>query len=127
MDLLPTFCSLAGIDLLPDRIFDGGDLTPVLRGTGKSPRDTVFYYLGVEVWGVRHGNYKMHLKSVHPEYGPGKKVTVHNPPLLYDLANDIGEKKNIAAGNAEVIKELRALIAAHRKSVKPVPNQLERG
>jgi arylsulfatase A-like enzyme len=39
LDLLPTACALAGAELPSDRTFDGGDLSPVLFGTGESPRD----------------------------------------------------------------------------------------
>ena len=126
MDLLPTFCRLAGIEPPADRPLDGHDLSAALRGTGKSPRQTVFYYLGTEVWAIRHGNYKMHLKTVEPAYGPDKTVTTHDPPLLFDLAKDIGERDNIAGANSAVIEELKARVADHRGSLQPVPLQLER-
>jgi arylsulfatase A-like enzyme len=126
MDLLPTFCSLAGIKPPTDRTLDGHDLSAVVRGTGKSPRQTVFYYLGTEVWAVRHGDLKMHLKTVEPAYGRGRTVKAHDPPLLFNLAKDIAEKEDIAASHADEIAKLRKLIAAHRESIKPVPNQLER-
>ena len=125
MDLLPTFCRLAGIEPPADRPLDGHDLSAALRGTGKSPRQTVFYYLGTEVWAIRHGNYKMHLKTVEPAYGPDKTVTTHDPPLLFDLAKDIGERDNIAGANSAVIEELKARVADHRGSLQPVPLQLE--
>tara|TARA_B100000686_G_scaffold275486_1_gene294062 strand:- start:287 stop:742 length:456 start_codon:yes stop_codon:yes gene_type:complete len=125
MDLLPTFCALAGVDLPAGRVLDGYDLSHVLKGKGNSPRQTVFYYLGTEVWAVRHGNYKMHLKTVEPAYGEGKTVTSHDPPLLFDLSADIGERNNVAAEHAEVLEKLTALVVAHRASIKSVPSQLE--
>src|SRR5688572_951010 len=54
-DLLPTFASLAGAPLPADRVLDGGDLTPVLRGSGKSPRREYFYYRGATLQAVRSG------------------------------------------------------------------------
>jgi len=125
MDLLPTFCALAGVDLPAGRVLDGYDLSHVLKGKGNSPRQTVFYYLGTEVWAVRHGNYKMHLKTVEPAYGEGKTVTAHDPPLLFDLAADLGERNNVAAAHAEVLEQLAALVMQHRASIKSVPSQLE--
>ena len=125
MDLLPTFCALAGVAAPADRTLDGHDLSGVLKGTGKSPRQTVFYYLGTEVWAVRHGRYKMHVKTVEPAYGEGKTVTTHDPPLLFDLSVDIGERNNVAAEHAEVLAELTALVGVHRASIKSVPAQLE--
>jgi len=126
MDLLPTFLSLAGIAPPADRTLDGYDLAPVLRGKGPSPRKTVFYYLGTEVWAVRHGDYKMHLTTVEPAYGADKTVNTHDPPLLFNLAEDIGEQHNIAADHPEVIDKLQALIAEHKASIEPAVNQLER-
>lgn len=37
MDLLPTFCSLANVNLSNDRIFDGYDISPVMFETGPDP------------------------------------------------------------------------------------------
>lgn len=66
LDLMATFASVAGIKLpTKDRegkpiIFDSYDLSPVLFGTGKSPRNTWFYFTENELTpgAVRVGNYK---------------------------------------------------------------------
>lgn len=46
LDIFVTTLSLAGIPLPNDRAFDGGDLTPLLRGDAGAvaPRDWFFYY-----------------------------------------------------------------------------------
>jgi len=66
LDLMATFASVAGIKLpTKDRegkpiIFDSYDLSPVLFGTGKSPRNTWFYFTENELTpgAVRVGKYK---------------------------------------------------------------------
>ena len=66
LDLMATFASIAGIDLpANDRedkpiIFDSYDMSPVLFGTGKSERDSWFYFTENELTpgAVRVGNYK---------------------------------------------------------------------
>ena len=60
MDLLPTFSKLANVNLPNDRIYDGFDITPVMFGTGKDPRDIVYYYRDTDVFAIRKGNYKAH-------------------------------------------------------------------
>lgn len=124
LDLLPTFCSLAGVELPGDRIYDGYDLTPVLKGSGESPRDVVFYYRGTELYAIRKGAHKAHFIT-QGEYGePGKEI--HDPPLLFNLLVDPSEKVNIADEHPEVILEIRELVAAHRAGLIDVENQLEK-
>jgi len=65
MDLLPTFCRMANVELPDDRIYDGYDLFPVLSGTGESPRDVVYYYRGTHVFAIRNGQFKAHFISHH--------------------------------------------------------------
>ena len=62
MDLFPTFCKLADIDLPDDRIYDGYDISPVMFGTGPSPRDIVYFYRGTQVFAIRKGSYKAHIR-----------------------------------------------------------------
>lgn len=124
MDLLPTFSKLANVTLPDDRIYDGFDLTPVLFGTGKNPRDVVFYYRDTEVFAIRKGNYKAHFIT-QPEYGSNEK-TVQEPPLLYDLNIDPSEKYNIAEKHPEVIAEIRKILEEHQITLVPVENQLEK-
>jgi arylsulfatase A-like enzyme len=66
LDFMATFAALGGVTLpLDDRegkpiIFDSYDLSPVLFGTGKSPRNQWFYFTENELLpgAVRIGNYK---------------------------------------------------------------------
>lgn len=122
LDLLPTFVSQAGGKLPEDRVYDGVDLSPVLRGQTDSPRQTMLYYRGEEVWALRMGPYKAHFKS-RSGYGR-QQAQVHETPLLYHLERDPSEKRNIARRHPEVIERMRSYLAAHRKTIKPVPNQL---
>lgn len=124
LDLLPTFASLAGVDLPDDRTYDGHDLSPVLDGSGKSPRESMFYYHGQQLFAVRHGDYKVHWKT-KTSYAGQKSAEEHDPPLLYNLSHDPSEKHNIAADHPEIIAELEAIAKAHTESVEPVTNQLE--
>lgn len=138
MDLLPTFCALSGTELPDDRVYDGYDLSPLLRGTGKSGRETVFYYRGQQIYAVRKGDYKAHFitqleygnPTAHPVTQPPipleNSPTVLETPLLYNVAVDPGERLNIADDHPEIIAEIRAVMEAHKAGVVPVENQLEK-
>jgi arylsulfatase A-like enzyme len=124
LDLLPTLAGLAGAAAPADRMLDGYDLAPVLRGQGRSPRQDVFFYRGPRLHALRHGPYKAHFFT-RSEYGPDPEVA-HDPPLLYDLDQDPGERYDIASRHPEVIAAIRRIAADHAKTLRPVENQLEK-
>jgi arylsulfatase A len=124
LDLLPTFCTLARAQAPSDRALDGFDLSPVLLGKGRSPRQTLFYWRGSKLYAVRHGSFKAHFIT-QPEYGSGPAVT-HETPELYNLDRDPSEKWNIAAKNPGVIAEIGRIAREHKKSIPPVENQRDK-
>lgn len=124
MDLLPTFCAMAGTKLPSDRVYDGYDLTETIAGNAKSPRDVVIYYRGQKVFAIRKGAYKAHFIT-QSEYGTGGPETLEVPEL-YNLNEDPSEKYNIAEQHPEVIAEIQELLKEHLASVVPVENQLEK-
>ena len=102
MDLLPTFARLAGGELPTDRMIDGKDILQCLTEGAKSPHEVFFYYRINSLQAVRAGKWKLHLK--------GKE--------LYDLDADVGESTNVFKDNPEVVKELKAHVAAFQKKLK---------
>jgi arylsulfatase A-like enzyme len=126
MDLLPTFCSLAGAKAPADRTLDGYDLSGLLLGKlGKGPRNSVQYWREEKLYAIRVGPWKAHFIT-QGCYGIGEKKTVHATPQLYHLENDPSEKYNVAANHPDVVKTLVAAAEKHRKSIKPVADQLIR-
>ncbi len=138
MDLLPTFCKLSGTELPNDRTYDGYDISPLLFGTGKSPRDVVFYYRGEQVYAIRKGDFKAHFitqneygsQTAHPITDTSMEITddptIHETPLLYNVNIDPSEKFNIAEEHPEVIAEIRKVLEEHLAGLEPVENQLEK-
>ena len=88
MDLFRTFVNLAGGRVPADREMDGADLAPVLFQNAPGREPLMFYYFNEEIWAVRKGPWKVHLKTVTPsqtaKWGDWP-VTEHNPPLLFQL------------------------------------------
>ncbi len=60
MDLFATFSALAGVPLPDDRVIDGMDLSGVLFRGEESPRESIIYYRGRQVYAARRGEYKAH-------------------------------------------------------------------
>jgi arylsulfatase A-like enzyme len=112
LDLLATAASIAGTRVPSDRTLDSIDLSPALRGTGPSPRNELFYYWDSELRAVRKGRYKAHFVT-SGAYVDAELRTAHDPPLLFDLSVDPGERSNIAADHPEVVSDLVKMATSH--------------
>jgi arylsulfatase A-like enzyme len=121
MDLFNTSLKLAGVPLPTDRVLDGVDMSPILFGTGKGLRDTMLYYRGSELFAIRKGDFKAHFKTADGNATPGNplKFEPHDPPWLYNVATDPGEKFEIGADHPQVIAEIRELHANHQATLVP--------
>ena len=102
IDLMPTFATLCGFQLPDDRPIDGIDQTRLLLGRRETGRDH-FYF---DRAGVRQGKWK-YLKAKHNVYGYARDRKRKELEELYNLDADIGETKNLAAENPELIAELK--------------------
>lgn len=106
MDILPTICSQSGLPVPPT--CDGMDLTPLLRGTRPDIRhETLFWDTGHEI-AVRSGDWKYHrvTRTGHAEY---EMVDLEPGEHLINLAEDIGEQRNLAERYPEKMRELITL------------------
>ena len=121
LDIYTTFLALAKIDTQKNMIVDGYDLTETLLRKKESQRDEMFFYKGDELFAVRLGDFKLHLKTTDWF----KKPKEHNPPLLFNLNIDPSEKFNISSKNPEKVKEILELIKAHNLKLVRGKNQLD--
>lgn len=122
LDLLQTFSHLAGASAPTDRTLDGFDLSSSLLHGAASPRELMFFYRDTKLFAVRKGPFKAHFYT-QPSYGD-KTVTAHEPPLLYNVDIDPGEKFDIAAAHQDLVAELRAEADKHLAGVIPGENQM---
>jgi len=122
MDLYTTILKLGGAKVPTDRVVDGLDLRPALFGTGPSPRQTMFYYRGSELYAVRKGPYKAHFIT-RSGYRRDKPVK-HDPPVLYHLEHDPSEKYNVAKDHPDVIADIFKEVEKHRAALKRGEDQL---
>ena len=121
LDIYTTFLALAKIDTQKNMIVDGYDLSETLLRKKESQRDEMFFYKGDELFAVRLGDFKLHLKTTDWFKEPKK----HNPPLLFNLNIDPSEKFNISSKNPEKVKEILELIKVHNLKLLRGKNQLD--
>jgi arylsulfatase A-like enzyme len=82
---------------------DGVNLLPILTGEAKTaPHDALFWKLGPQI-AVRKGDWKLVKYDATADGGKGTTAA-----KLYNLADDIGEKTDLAAKQPEKAKELQA-------------------
>ena len=131
MDLLPLFCSLAGVDIPPDRTIDGKNILPVLQGkTTESPHEFLYYYNGTNLQAVREGDWKLHLPRTAKDQpfwskkrSPMKGFVTLGQHALFNLKDDVGEKRNIAQKHPEVVARLQKHAEAIRAELGDVSVQ----
>jgi arylsulfatase A-like enzyme len=118
MDAFPTILELAGLPVQPTLHTDGQSLLPLLRGEPAGKRSLQWHYPHYHgsTWApgaaVREGDWK--LISFY-EYD---KVE------LYNLKDDIGEHKNLAASHPEVVERLQKRLVTwqgQHKATMPQP------
>ncbi|XP_070564501.1 arylsulfatase D-like [Ptychodera flava] len=148
MDAFPTIASLAGVDLSSDRVIDGRDLMPLLRGKSTAPpHDFLFHYCGKWLAAVtftsRADNaiYKVHYVTPNIPTGErdclgsvycpctGDGTTRHDPPLVYDLRRDPAEQRPLPATDdqiRDIVSRVDEAISEHRRSIVPVVPQITR-
>lgn len=123
MDLFATFSSMAGVPMPDDRVMDGMDLSATLLEGAESPRQSILYYRGPELYAARLGDFKAHYIT-QGEYGQFGGREEHETPLLYNLSHDPSEQYNIAAEHPDVLRDIEAMVAEHRANLRIGEDQL---
>lgn len=129
MDLLPLFCSLAGVDLPQNRKLDGQNILPILQGkVSDSPHKLLYYYNGTNLQAVREGHWKLHLPRTPNDQPFWSKDPRHkfkgfvklDRLRLYDLSNDLGETTDVADRHPDIVARLMQQAEAARAELGDV-------
>jgi arylsulfatase A-like enzyme len=114
LDFLPTFVAMGGGKVAAEWNLDGLNLLPRLSGKQDAlPTRPLYWRKGgknKEI-AMRYGDLKLHFtdRSKSPD------------PALYDLSDDIGEAKDLAATLGETVKEMRAMLATwEQQQAEPI-------
>ena len=106
-DIYSTIADAAGATIPTNVEVDGVSLLPYARGEEKGkPHETLFWRAG-DYRTVRHNDWKM---AVVPQL---------SKTWLFNLAEDPGEKTNLAEANPDVVDELMALLEEHNAQMVP--------
>lgn len=107
LDLTRTALEMAGVDVRPEWKLDGVNLLPFLSGEKQgAPHDALYWRFGQQM-AIRMGAYKLVRYDTTADMS-GKRNQPISPTKLYDLSNDIGETKDLAAAMPDKVKELQA-------------------
>ena len=110
IDLLPTFCEIAGANVPQDRMIDGRSILPYLKGEqAASPiHDTFIVPDSV----IRHGRWKLLVKaqkvggSNSDKRGKTDRVPA-KAGSLFDLKEDPGETTDVSTQNPGIVADLK--------------------
>jgi arylsulfatase A-like enzyme len=116
VDWYPTLTKLTGATPQQKLPLDGLDIWPVLTAGAKSPHDTLIL-CGTQRGqaAIRMGDWKLLVGAG----GKAKGAKTTETDELYNLADDIGETKNLAAEKPDKLKELRAKYDDMMKTAVP--------
>jgi arylsulfatase A-like enzyme len=132
VDWYPTLLNLAGASLGQKLPLDGRDILPVLTKGKPSPHEEILLNTSPRAGAIRVSDWKLVLNGSvgsseeddeSPSPARGKQAARRNQPPkveLFNLAQDLSEKRDLAAENPDKVKELRARYDAFAKqAAKP--------
>jgi arylsulfatase A-like enzyme len=120
IDLLSSLAELTGQKLPADAAPDSLNTLAALLGESKQGRE----YLVEHARGIalRKGPWKLVPPGAEPLRAAGLPTRSEiQEPELYNIANDVGETKNVAAANPVVVQEMTAFLDKIRKAGRTRP------
>ena len=130
VDLLPTLCGLLNLEVPQDRMIDGSDLSPLLKGKPDSFKrhQPMFWHLQKSrpIVAMRDGDFSL---VANPDYEistsnmfqehwiPRVKDGGYKDFQLFDLSKDPGQKQNMASEYPELLKNLKSKLLQINQSV----------
>ena len=103
LDCLPTALAAAGVAIEPEWKLDGVNLLPALMAESPTAPHESLFWRNQSRWAIRSGDWKL-VQSPKDAAGPASVVSAE----LYNLKDDPGETKNLAAEQPERTKALAA-------------------
>ena len=133
LDLLPTFCELAGTKPPAGRVLDGVSIVPLLAGEDFQRSKPLYWHyyrsIGCRKAAMRVGDWMVLGLWDAPQLAagagakPGDMEIIKSAKLikfeLYNLRDDLGEKKDLAAEQPERLKELSAMLVKKYQECRP--------
>jgi arylsulfatase A-like enzyme len=107
LDLHSTALAAAGVEVKPDWKLDGVNLLPFLSGESDGVPHDALYWRFDEQMALRAGDFKIVRYDTNAEMQTGRRAGPVTDVKLYNLRDDIGETKDLAAAMPEKVTELQ--------------------
>jgi len=125
MDMMPTFAAISGAKLPADLKLDGHNVLSLITGAADAKTPYKAFYFGNQAvrsgdWkyreGRRYGNWSIPRGQPKPKENPKEKQ-------LFNLADDIGESKNVIDQHPEVRERLLKLLVENQGKQVSAPKK----
>lgn len=124
VDLLPTLCEIAGVNVPADRAIDGASFLPILQGKAIQRTTPLYWQFNVAASkpkvAMRVGDWKIlgHLSDpqvkpfgdIRPEDQRNLKTAELVGFELYNLRDDVGETTELSKSNPDKLRELSSVL-----------------
>jgi arylsulfatase A-like enzyme len=120
VDLSATVASLVGQTLAPADAPDSFNVLPALLGQSPTGRPYIVEHSGTLA--LRSGDWKfMQPGQIRELLGPWKNTQIAAPGALFNLAEDVGETRDLAAQHPDKVKELESALSKIRAAGRTRP------
>jgi arylsulfatase A len=128
IDLMGTFAAALGVELPDDAAEDSHNMLPLFQGKTEKVRTSHVHNTKSNIYAMRHGDWV--LVNSKTGYHSGRnaaweaKHKYQNDsasPQLYNLREDIGQRKNVAQQNPELVEQLTAMLKNIRERGHSAP------
>ncbi len=121
VDWYPTLLKLAGGSIDQKLPLDGMDIWPVLTAGAKTPHEALLLCgTRMDRTAIRMGDWKLLLSASEKDAEEASDDEAASGKVeLYNLADDLGEKNDLAKANPDKVKELRSRLDAWMKEAVP--------
>jgi uncharacterized sulfatase len=106
-DLFVTCLQMAGLTPPEDRLIDGKDILPLLKGASSSPHEAFYYYDTRKLVAVRYQHWKYHRRYTMDN---GAFWPLQQGPFLFDLETDPNESYSLIESQPEQAAKLSAML-----------------
>ena len=122
-DLMATCAAVVGVKLPATAAEDSVNLLPLLQGGDAPVREHAVSQSSGGLIGLRQGSWKLIFGPGSGGWGKGRD---EQPAQLYDLADDLGEMKNLYTERPDKVKELTALMERLVNNGRSTPGPMQK-
>lgn len=123
VDLMPTFFEMAGATAPEGYVQDGVSLVSLLRGRSTPAQRDLFWHMplydirwaGTPCSVIRSGRWKL-IEYFGDWFDAERRLRFGNRLELYDLAEDVGEARDLAAHSPQLVKAMQSRLHAWIRS-----------